>query len=88
MGLRKELLPALDPKTANEECKVTSRNAHCFAAGDFRYKLNRNCYEFRLICIIFLQVQRAARISINSYNVVEGAQQDSQRLVYCQSALG
>ncbi len=41
MGLRKELLPALDPKTANEECKVTSRNAHCFAAGDFRYQNNK-----------------------------------------------
>ena len=36
LHIRKPLLPALDPKTANEECRITTRNLHCFAAGDFR----------------------------------------------------
>merc|ERR1719367_949496 len=36
LHIRKPLLPALDPKTANDECRITTRNLHCFAAGDFR----------------------------------------------------
>jgi len=36
LHIRKPLLPALDPKTAHEECRIPTRNLHCFAAGDFR----------------------------------------------------
>lgn len=36
LHIRKPLLPALDPNTAHEECRISTRNLHCFAAGDFR----------------------------------------------------
>lgn len=36
LHVRKALLPALDPHTANEECRITTRNLHCFACGDSR----------------------------------------------------
>ena len=36
LHIRKPLLPALDPSTAHEECRISTRNLHCFAAGDFR----------------------------------------------------
>lgn len=36
LHIRKPLLPALDPGTAHEECRISTRNLHCFAAGDFR----------------------------------------------------
>ena len=34
LHIRKPLLPALDPKTAHEECRIPTRNLHCFAAGN------------------------------------------------------
>ena len=36
LHIRKPLLPALDPNTAEEECRISTRNLHCFAAGDRR----------------------------------------------------
>ena len=36
LHIRKPLLPALDPRTAEEECRISTRNLHCFAAGDRR----------------------------------------------------
>ena len=37
LHIRKPLLPALDPITASAECRISTRNLHCFAAGDFRF---------------------------------------------------
>ena len=36
LHIRKSLLPPLEAHLAKEECRITSRNLHCFHAGDSR----------------------------------------------------
>ena len=36
LHIRKPLLPPLDQRTANEECRISTPNLHCFEAGDER----------------------------------------------------
>ena len=36
LHIRKSLLPPLEAHLAKEECRITSRNLHCFHAGDGR----------------------------------------------------
>ena len=36
LHIRKPLLPALDQRTASEECRISTPNLHCFRAGDGR----------------------------------------------------
>lgn len=36
LHVRKPLLPPLETKVSEEMCRVSSKNLHCFAAGDSR----------------------------------------------------
>ena len=36
LHIRKPLLPALDSRIADEECRISTKNLHCFASGDAR----------------------------------------------------
>ena len=36
LHIRKPLMPALDSRIADEECRISTKNLHCFAAGDSR----------------------------------------------------
>ena len=36
LHIRKPLLPALDSRIADEECRISTKNLHCFASGDSR----------------------------------------------------
>ena len=49
LHIRKSLLPPLEAHLAKEECRITSRNLHCFHAGDGRQAFEEATFTVHLL---------------------------------------